>query len=88
MTKCEKLFQKAISSPNNLRIEEVCKLAECYGWVFQRQEGTSHGVYMHPALGNTPGSLMNFQSKNGKAKPYQVRQLLNAIEVLEALKDE
>jgi hypothetical protein len=83
MSKCERLLEKAKNSPHNLRFEEICKLATCYGWVFERQEGTSHGVYLHPKLGNTPGALMNFQEKNGKAKGYQVRQLLNAIELLE-----
>lgn len=33
-------------------------------------------------LGNAPGALMNCQEKDGKAKAYQVRQLLNAIEYL------
>jgi len=37
---------------------------------------------MHPQLGNALGSMMNFQSRKGKAKPYQVRQLLDAIDGL------
>lgn len=82
MSNCAKLLAKAKGSPSNLRFNEVCKLAECYGWVFCRQEGTSHAVYMHPALGNSPGAFMNFQERDGKAKAYQVRQLLNAIEYL------
>ena len=78
MARCEKLLQKAINAPNSLRLEEVCTLAECYGW--KRGGGTgSHAGYMHPALGNSVGSMMNFQSRKGKAKPYQVRQLLDAI---------
>jgi len=82
MTKCERLRLKAEKSPHNLKFEEICKLATCYGWIFQRQEGTSHAVYLHPSLGNVVGSLMNFQSKDGKAKWYQVKQLLDAIELL------
>ena len=34
------------------------------------------------SLGNTVGSMMNFRSMKGKAKPYQVRQLLDAIDGL------
>lgn len=83
MPKCDKLLEKAKNSPNNLRFNELCKLAECYGWVFDRQNGTSHAIYLHPALGNTPGSLMNFQDDSGKAKRGQIRQLLNAIQELE-----
>jgi hypothetical protein len=85
MGKREKLREKAKNSPHNLRYAEICKLATSYGWIFQRQEGTSHGVYIHPLLGNTPGALMNFQDKNGKAKHYQVKQLLDAIELVEEL---
>lgn len=81
MSKREKLLQKAKNSPNNLRFDEICQLAVSYGWIFQRQEG-SHQIYLHPALGNVPGSMMNFQNKNGKAKRFQVKQLLDAIEMV------
>jgi len=81
MAKCEKLLSKARNSPGNLRFEELCSLAECYGWVWVGGSG-SHRVYMNPALGNSVGSMMNFQSAKGKAKPYQVRQLLDAIDGL------
>jgi len=88
MARCEKLLIKATNAPHNLRFEEICALAECYGWQKVRQEGTSHAVYMNPALGNGVGSLMNFQNKKGKAKRYQVRQLLDAIDVLDIQDDE
>jgi len=81
MAKCDKLLLKARNSPHNLKFEEVCALAECYGWNYVGGGG-SHRVYMHPTLGNTVGSMMNLQSKKGKAKAYQVRQLLGAIEGL------
>jgi len=78
MARCAKLLDKAINSPKNLRFEDLCALAKCYGWVFQRQFG-SHHIYMHLRT----GSLMNFQPRNGKAKPTQVKQLLDAIEELD-----
>jgi hypothetical protein len=81
MSKAKKLLQRAKSSPKNLAFEDLCALAEYYGWVFQRQSG-SHRIYMHPGLGKRLGSMMNFQPRDGKAKPFQVIQLLNAIEVL------
>jgi hypothetical protein len=81
MANCEKLLLKARNSPNNLKYGEVCSLAECFGWVYVGGSG-SHSVYMHPSLGNAPGAMMNFQSRKGKAKPYQVRQLLDAIDGL------
>jgi hypothetical protein len=82
MSKAEKLLQRAINSRKNLKFEDLCSLAECYGWIFQRQSG-SHRIYMHPGYGNRLGSMMNFQPRDGKAKPSQVTQLLNAIETLE-----
>src|SRR5215208_4682907 len=79
--RCAKLLEKAKSSPKNLKFDDLCALAECYGWAFQRQCG-SHRIYLHAQLGNVTGSMMNFQSRKGKAKPSQVRQLLDAIEEL------
>jgi hypothetical protein len=81
MARCEKLLTKAKNSPGNLRFEELCSLAKCYGWEKVGGSG-SHRVYMNPSFGDTVGSLMNFQSVKGKAKPYQVRQLLEAIDEL------
>jgi hypothetical protein len=81
MAKCDKLLLKARNSPGNLRFEELCSLAACFGWEKAGGRG-SHCVYIKPSLGNGAGSMMNFQSVNGKAKPYQVRQLLNAIDEL------
>jgi hypothetical protein len=81
MARCTKLLDKATNSPKNLRFEDLCALAKCYGWVFQRQCG-SHHIYMHPDVRSGTGSLMNFQPRNGKAKPTQVKQLLDAIEEL------
>ena len=76
MARCEKLLDKARNSPNDLRIAELCKLAECHDWVFARGKG-SHRIYKRPG---TPG-IMNFQAdKHGKAKAFQVKQLLAAID--------
>ncbi|MEB3119950.1 MAG: toxin HicA [Snowella sp.] len=46
-----------------------------------RQSGSSHCVYKTPWAGYP---RVNIQNKNGKAKPYQVKQILSAIEKLEA----
>ena len=82
MGKCDKLLEKAKSSPNNFSFTEICHLAECYDFVFQRQNA-SHIIYEHPALGIEQNRLLNFQNFKGKAKPYQVKQLLKAISYLE-----
>ena len=74
MGRYEKLLQRAMEAPGNLRFSELCSLAECAGFIFDRAAG-SHKIYKHHA-----GGMMNFQDVNGKAKPYQVRQLLDFIQ--------
>lgn len=81
MSKCAKLLEKAKNSPNNFSFTEICQLAECYGYLFQRQSA-SHIIYEHPALSIEQNRLLNFQNFKGKAKPYQVRQILKAISFL------
>ena len=81
MSKCDKLLEKAKNSPNNFSFSEICQLAECYGFVFQRQSA-SHVIYEHPTLEIEQNRLLNFQNLKGKAKPYQVKQLLKAISYL------
>lgn len=77
MPDCDKILHRARNSPRSLRFEELCQLAECYGFRFARHEG-SHRTYKRTGFPRT----MNFQNDNGKAKPYQVRQLLLAISEL------
>lgn len=76
MGRKEKLLQKARNSPKSLKYKDLCKLAEYFGYEFRNQEG-SHETYKHPKT----KSMMNFQpTKNGEAKPFQVKQLLAEIE--------
>ena len=75
----EKLIKKARNSPNNLDFDDACALAESAGFVERkRTSGSSHRIYKHPEV----RELLNLQEYNGKAKPYQVRQLLSLIEDL------
>ena len=46
----------------------------------RRQGGSSHSVYKTPWQGDP---RVNIQNKEGKARAYQVRQVLKAIERLE-----
>ena len=70
-----KIFQSARNSPAGLRFSDLCKLAEAFGFVFQRQKG-SHRVYAHLGI----RQIMNFQNDRGMAKAYQVRQLLDCVD--------
>jgi predicted RNA binding protein YcfA (HicA-like mRNA interferase family) len=71
----DKLLKKALSSPSNLRFEEICALAKGLGFHLSRING-SHHIFAHPAV----RELLNLQNVAGKAKPYQVRQLLGLVE--------
>ena len=50
-----------------------------------RQTGTSHAIFKTPWVG---GPRINIQDDKGKAKAYQVRQVLLAIDKLEGLRNE
>jgi hypothetical protein len=75
MANCERLLEAARANPAGVRFTEICALAECFGWTFSRQAG-SHRLYKRKGDPN----LMNFQDRNGRAKAYQVRQLVAAID--------
>jgi hypothetical protein len=81
MSRCDKILEKAKNSPNNLSFDELCYLAECNGFIWQRTSG-SHNIYENSNLLPEQNRNLNFQNVNGKAKPYQVKQLLRAIEYL------
>ncbi|MFI5345320.1 MAG: type II toxin-antitoxin system HicA family toxin [Elusimicrobiota bacterium] len=70
-----KLVELARTNPGGLRFSDLCRLAEAFGFVFQRQKG-SHRLYAHEGL----RQIMNFQNDRGTAKAYQVRQLLECVD--------
>lgn len=70
-----KLLVKALTGSKNLRFTEAVRLAEAFGFRLSRVRG-GHHVFIHPAL----RELVNLQEVSGKAKPYQVRQLLDLVE--------
>lgn len=74
LEKLKKLHEKLKTSQDNISFNDLCKLAEMVGFIYDRQKG-SHRVYTHEKY---PG-IMNFQDVKGKAKPYQVKQLLSFI---------
>jgi predicted RNA binding protein YcfA (HicA-like mRNA interferase family) len=59
----------------NIRFEELCRLAEAFGYRLDRVSG-SHHIYEHPQAERP----LNLQNVGGKAKAYQVRQFLREIE--------
>jgi len=66
--------------PKGIRFNELCKVCEHY-FGKPRKSGSSHRVYKTPWAGDP---RINIQSSRGKAKAYQVRQVLLAIDRLES----
>lgn len=66
-------------APTNVRFVDLARVCEHY-FGPPRQSGSSHHVYRTPWAGDP---RVNIQNSNGKAKAYQVRQVLAAITRLE-----
>lgn len=66
-------------NPKGIRFQDLCKVCEYY-FGEARQTGSSHRIYKTPWLGDP---RVNIQNDKGRAKTYQVRQVLRAIERLE-----
>ncbi|GAB4439499.1 MAG: type II toxin-antitoxin system HicA family toxin [Anaerolineae bacterium] len=75
MGRKQKLLQKALNSPRNLRFNEMVTLVEAFGFELSRIGG-SHHIFTHPAV----DELINIQNVAGQAKPYQVKQFLQLVE--------
>ncbi len=70
-------------NPKGIRFNELCKVCDYY-FGKPRQSGSSHRVYKTPWPGDP---RVNIQNEQGKAKAYQVRQVLKAIDRLEEQRD-
>ncbi len=66
-------------NPKGTRFNDICKVCE-KNFGKPRQSGTSHRIYKTPWQGDP---RVNIQNDRGKAKAYQVRQVLLAIDRLE-----
>jgi predicted RNA binding protein YcfA (HicA-like mRNA interferase family) len=84
LVRLKRLLERARAGPANLRFAEARLLAEGLGFRLSRVSG-SHHIFVHP----TVPELVNLQEVSGKAKPYQVRQMLRLMERYNlALRDE
>lgn len=67
-------------NPKGTRYADLVKVCDHY-FGEPRQKGTCHRVYRTPWPGDP---RVNIQNDKGMAKAYQVRQVIKAIEKLEA----
>lgn len=80
MAKVEKLLEQMRREPANVAFGDLKKVCVTY-FGAPRQDGSSHAVFKTPWSGDP---RVNIQNAKGKAKPYQVRQVLLAIDKLES----
>ena len=83
MAEIEKLLSQFKNNPKNVTFTDLVKVCNHY-FGEPRQQGSSHCVYKTPWAGNP---RVNIQEKNGKAKVYQVKQVLEAIEKIKETED-
>ncbi len=80
MAKIDDILTHMKREPKNVRFNELCKACDFY-FGAARQSSGSHRIYKTPWQGDDP--RVNIQNDKGKAKAYQVKQVLRAIERLE-----
>ena len=79
MTKFDDIMIEMKRNPKNVRFVDLCKVCENYFGKL-RKKGSSHKIYKTPWQGDP---RINIQNQKGKAKAYQVKQVLLALEKLE-----
>jgi hypothetical protein len=73
----DELLQRMRSRPNDVRFADACRVVSAF-FGEARQEGTSHRVWKMPWPGDPRVNLQ--KGKGGKAKAYQIRQAVQAID--------
>jgi len=76
------IYQKLKGNPADVKFEEICKAARLFGFRFRGGKG-SHRIYVRAGV----REMLNFQEVKGKAKPYQVKQLIRVIEKYNLLEE-
>ena len=79
MSKIDEIMLKMKGNPKGIRFSDLCKVCDHF-FGEPRKSAGSHRVYKTPWHGDP---RINIQNKKGKAKSYQVRQVLLALEKLE-----
>jgi predicted RNA binding protein YcfA (HicA-like mRNA interferase family) len=71
----KKTLRKILSGSKNVRFKEAMAVAKAFGFKLDRVSGSRH-IFVHPEIPD----LLNLQNIKGKAKPYQLKQLLRIVE--------
>ena len=78
MNKLDKVLEQMRQEPANVGFDDLMKVCQVF-FGKPRQRGGSHAIFKTPWPGDP---RVNIQNAQGKAKPYQVRQVLQALDKL------
>lgn len=84
MISVNELVANMCRNPKGIRFGDLCKVCDHY-FGEARQSSSSHRIYKTPWPGDP---RVNIQNEKGKAKAYQVRQVLKAIDRLAAIEND
>lgn len=84
MADVEKLIIRMLQSTKGARFTDLVRVCEAF-FGEARQSNGSHCVYKTPWKGDP---RVNIQNDKGVAKPYQVKQVLRAIDRLQSVMDQ
>jgi hypothetical protein len=79
MATIDDILAQMKQNPSGVRFRDLCRVCDHF-FGKPRQGGGSHRIYKTPWQGDP---RINIQNNKGKAKAYQVKQVLLAIERLE-----
>jgi len=68
------LLARIRTQRRNVRFSDFIALLKAFGFEYDHQSG-SHIFYRHAC-----GAVLNIQNSGGDAKPYQIAQLLSAVD--------
>jgi hypothetical protein len=80
MAQVDEILAQMRRNPKGVRFHDLCLVCDFF-FGKARQRGSSHRIYRTPWQGDP---RVNIQNDKGMAKAYQVKQVLKAIERLEA----
>jgi predicted RNA binding protein YcfA (HicA-like mRNA interferase family) len=75
VSKAVKRFEAAKNNPAGVTYAELVSIVESAGFKLARKEG-SHRVFTRSDV----AEIINLQAKGRRAKPYQVKQVIEIIE--------
>ena len=79
MAKIDDILEQIQRNPKNIKFDDLCKICKkLFGK--PRISASSHCIYRTPWRGDP---RINIQNHKGKARAYQVKQVLLALEKLE-----